>query len=66
MGGLVSGPKTPPPPPPPPPPTPMPLPEGDPEVEAARRRSVAEQKARSGRPATILSEGGTNETLGGG
>lgn len=65
MGPLAPSPKTPPPPPPPPPPTPMPLPEGDPEVEKARRRSVAEQKARSGRASTILSQGGNGETLGG-
>lgn len=56
MGGLTSKPKAPP---PPPPPTPMPDEE---ELEKARRKKALEQKSRSGRQSTILSD--TSETLG--
>lgn len=38
------------------PPPPMPLP-SDEDVEAARRRSIARQRARSGRTSTIFTQG---------
>lgn len=56
MGGLTSKPKAPP---PPPPPTPMPNEE---ELDKSRRKKMTEQRTRSGRQSTILSD--TSETLG--
>lgn len=67
LPGLGSSPKPPPPPeppPPPPPPAPMPDPE-DTVLQANKRRKVAGQAAQSGRMATVLSQGGGGERLGG-
>lgn len=59
MGDLISKPK----PPPPPEPTLM---EDTAQIEAARRKSLAAQRKRSGVQSTILSNPGGRETLGGG
>lgn len=61
--GKFSAPKVPDPPPPPPPPPPMPEPD-DEAAKKARRRSIDEQRSRSGRLSTILTEGGSGDTLG--
>lgn len=45
-------------------PTPMPTPDDD-AVNAARRRRLAADQARSGRVSTLLSGGGERTTLGG-
>lgn len=64
MAGLFGG--STPSPPPLPPPVPMPDPAAQ---DAAKKKSIAAQQARSGRMSTILTQGngtaGTSDTLGG-
>jgi hypothetical protein len=59
MSGIITPPK--------PPPMPAPtLMEDTEAIEKARRKSVAGQKERSGVASTLLTTGGTTDTLGAG